>query len=101
VHALRLAAKRARYACEFFAPILGTHAAARAKRISKLQDVLGFHQDAVMLLARLRKYARTIPRRDHALTLGAGSALGALERMTRVKRGELRRAWSDLAAPGE
>ena len=101
VHALRLAAKRARYACEFFAPVLGTQAAARAKRISKLQDVLGFHQDAVMLLARLRKYARTIPRRDDALTLGAGSALGALERMTRVKRGELRRAWGELAAPSE
>ncbi len=99
VHALRLAAKRARYACEFFAPVLGPQASARAKRISKLQDVLGFHQDAVMLLARLRKYARTIPRRDHTLTLGAGSALGVLERMTRVKRGELRRAWAETAAP--
>jgi CHAD domain-containing protein len=101
VHALRLAAKRTRYACEFCAPVLGASAAARAKRITKLQDILGFHQDAVMLLGRLRKYARTIPRRDHALTLGAGSALGALERMTRVKRGELRRAWGELEARDE
>jgi CHAD domain-containing protein len=100
LHALRLAAKRARYALEFFAPVIGAAAGARAKRIVALQDFLGDHQDAVTLLARLEKYARTIPRRDRSLTLGAGRALGALERATRVRRGDLRRAWAALALEG-
>ncbi|HEU4724616.1 MAG TPA: CHAD domain-containing protein [Candidatus Eisenbacteria bacterium] len=95
VHAVRLAAKRLRYTLEFLAPVLGagSNAAARAKRIAGLQDFLGSHQDAVVLLARLKKYARTIPHRDKALTLGAGSAMGALERASKVKRGALRVAW--------
>ncbi len=93
LHAVRLAAKRLRYTLEFLAPVLGAGAAAEAKRIVTLQDFLGAHQDVVTLLERLRKYSRTIPRRDKALTLGAGSALGALERAARVRRGALREAW--------
>jgi CHAD domain-containing protein len=98
LHALRLAAKRLRYTLEFLSPVLGNTAAARAKRIARFQDFLGTHQDAIGLLRRLRKYARTIPRRDKALTLGAGSALGALERATRMKRSELRDAWGPIAS---
>jgi CHAD domain-containing protein len=97
LHALRLAAKRLRYTLEFLAPVLGNASAVRAKRIARFQDFLGVHQDAIGLLRRLRKYARTIPRRDKALTLGAGSALGALERATRMKRGELREAWAAIS----
>ena len=93
VHALRLAAKRLRYALEFLAPVIGGGAKEQAKRIVRLQDFLGQHQDAITLLTRLRKYARKIPKRDKALTLGAGAAIGALERATRLKRGELRDAW--------
>lgn len=96
LHAVRLEAKRLRYTLEFLSPVLGAGAPARAKRIVGLQDFLGAHQDAVTLLARLRKYARTIPRRDKSLTLGAGSAIGALERAARVKRGALREAWDDM-----
>jgi len=96
LHAVRLEAKRLRYTLEFLAPVLGSDATARAKRIVALQDFLGAHQDAVTLLARLQKYARTIPRRDKSLTLGAGSAIGALERAARVKRGALRGAWGEL-----
>lgn len=97
LHALRLAAKRLRYTLEFLAPVLGPGAAARAKRITGLQDYLGSHQDAVVLLGRLRKYARTIPHRDKTLTLGAGSAIGALERAAKVKRGALREAWGSTS----
>ncbi|MEK7349013.1 MAG: CHAD domain-containing protein [Candidatus Eisenbacteria bacterium] len=96
LHAVRLEAKRLRYTLEFLAPVLGADATARAKRIVALQDFLGAHQDAVTLLARLRKYARTIPRRDKSLTLGAGSAIGVLERAARVKRGALREVWGEL-----
>ncbi len=93
LHAVRLAAKRLRYTLEFLAPVLGAGATAHAKRIVGLQDFLGSHQDAITILARLRKYARTIPNRDKTLTLGAGSAIGALERAAKVKRGALREAW--------
>ncbi len=97
LHALRLAAKRLRYTLEFLAPALGGGASARAKRIARFQDFLGAHQDAVGLLRRLRRYARSIPARDRALTLGAGSAIGALERATRIKRSALREAWAEVA----
>ncbi|HET9950758.1 MAG TPA: CHAD domain-containing protein [Candidatus Eisenbacteria bacterium] len=97
LHALRLSAKRLRYTLEFLSPVLGDGAVARAKKIVGFQDFLGAHQDAIGLMRRLRRYARTIPRRDKELTLGAGSALGALERSTRIKRSELREAWAATA----
>jgi len=50
-----------------------------------------------MLLARMRKYAKTIPRRDSELAMAAGSVLGHLERAARVRRSELRRAWERVA----
>jgi triphosphatase len=99
LHALRLAGKRLRYTIEFLAPVLGDAAGVRAKRIARFQDFLGAHQDAVGLLRRLRKYARTIPRRDKSLTLGAGSAIGALDRATRMKRSALRQAWEERVLP--
>lgn len=96
LHALRIAAKKARYAIEYFGDLEGQAALRRAKRIAGLQDFLGEHQDAVMLLGRMRKYARTVPRRDSELTMAAGSVLGHLERAARVKRSELRRAWEKV-----
>jgi hypothetical protein len=45
----------------------------------------------------MRKYAKTIPRRDAELAMAAGSVLGHLERAGRVKRSELRRAWERAA----
>lgn len=48
LHQARKAAKRARYAAEATAPALGKEAARFAKRIKKVQSVLGDHQDAVV-----------------------------------------------------
>jgi CHAD domain-containing protein/adenylate cyclase class IV len=93
LHVLRIAAKRARYAIEYFADIEGHGALRRARRIAALQDLLGDHRDAVALLERMRKYARTVPKKDRELVMGAGSALGHLERAARLKRGDLRIAW--------
>lgn len=45
-HATRIAAKRARYAAEAVAPVLGSDAAAFAKQASRVTEVLGEHQDA-------------------------------------------------------
>jgi CHAD domain-containing protein/adenylate cyclase class IV len=97
LHALRIAAKKARYAIEYFAEIEGPVATRRARRIASLQDFLGDHRDAVALLRRMRKYARTVPKKDRELVMGAGSALGHLERAARIRRGDLRLAWERAA----
>jgi triphosphatase len=93
IHALRIAAKRARYSHEYFADLEGPAAMRRAKRIASLQDYLGKHLDTAILARRLRRYTRTIPREDQELVLGAGSILGQLERENRIKRGALREHW--------
>ncbi|MGE5178797.1 MAG: CHAD domain-containing protein [Bacteroidota bacterium] len=95
LHALRIAAKRARYAHEYFGETGGPRSSRRAKKLSGLQDFLGEHQDAVMILRRLRKYARSVPGRDRELTLSVGSAMGHLERAARMRRSDLRRAWGE------
>jgi CHAD domain-containing protein len=93
LHALRIAAKKARYAIEYFAELDGPGAVRRARRIATLQDFLGDHRDASLLLSRMKKYARTVPKQDRELVMGVGSALGSLERAARIRRGDLRLAW--------
>jgi CHAD domain-containing protein len=65
LHGARKAAKRARYAAEAAAPVIGPKRAARhAKRYQKLQDLLGEHQDSLIssdLLRRLGAKAGTTP----------------------------------------
>lgn len=95
LHGFRIAAKRARYALEYFGDTAGPGSWKRAKRLAGLQDFLGEHQDSIMLLRRMRKYAKTVPGRDRELTLGVGSVMGHLERVGRMRRADLRRAWSD------
>ena len=100
LHALRIAAKRARYAIEYFADLEGLGAARRAKRIAGLQDFLGDLRDAEALSRRIRKYARTVPKRDKELVLSAGAAIGHLDRAARVRRSELREAWEGAIGEG-
>ena len=54
LHRIRILAKRARYAAEAVAPVVGTVAAAFARAAAKLQTVLGEHQDSVTAQAWLR-----------------------------------------------
>jgi len=54
LHAVRIRAKRARYAAEAAAPLVGKRAAAFASALAGLQGVLGDHQDAVFAEAWLR-----------------------------------------------
>jgi CHAD domain-containing protein len=98
LHAFRIAAKRARYALEYFGDTAGPGSWKRAKRLAGLQDFLGEHQDSVMLLRRMRNYAKTVPGRDRELTLAVGSVMGHLERVGRMRRADLRRAWSEARA---
>jgi len=69
LHALRIRAKRVRYAAELTAP--GDRRARRlVKRAKRLQDVLGEHQDAAVAERRLRGLVR--PRDASATALAAG-----------------------------
>ncbi|GGO87712.1 CYTH and CHAD domain-containing protein [Wenjunlia tyrosinilytica] len=54
LHSARKAAKRARYAGETAQPVLGGRAKRFTKRMKKVQQLLGIHQDAVVTRSELR-----------------------------------------------
>jgi CHAD domain-containing protein len=58
LHAVRIRAKRARYAAEAVSPVFGKRAEAFADAATDLQDVLGDHQDSVVARAWLRGAAQ-------------------------------------------
>jgi len=53
LHAVRIAAKHLRYALEALEPIAGRWARKAARRVGKLQDVLGEEHDAAIVVARM------------------------------------------------
>jgi CHAD domain-containing protein len=57
LHQARKAGKRARYAAEAATPALGKKASKIAKRASRLQTLLGEHQDAIVATEVLRRIA--------------------------------------------
>ena len=59
LHAARKDAKAARYAAESVVPVMGSSARRFARAQRKLQDVLGEHQDGVVLRDLLRELAGT------------------------------------------
>jgi CHAD domain-containing protein len=77
LHAVRIRAKRARYAAEVVAPAFGKPARNFAKAVTEVQDVLGEHQDSVVAAAWLRANALTLG--DPRAVYVAGE-LGAMER---------------------
>lgn len=57
LHRARKAAKRARYAAELAAPLIGTkNAKKKVKKYKKIQRVLGEHQDSVVATGTLRMF---------------------------------------------
>ncbi|MEO8744683.1 MAG: CYTH and CHAD domain-containing protein [Candidatus Dormiibacterota bacterium] len=54
LHRIRILAKRARYAAEAVAPVVGGVATAFARAAARLQTVLGEHQDSIIAQAWLR-----------------------------------------------
>jgi CHAD domain-containing protein len=59
LHRIRILAKRARYAAEAVAPVVGEGATAFARAAAKLQTILGEHQDSVTAQAWLRSASVT------------------------------------------
>jgi CHAD domain-containing protein len=93
LHAIRIRAKRARYAAEALVPAFGKRARRFAGSAAELQGVLGRHQDAVIAAAWLR---------DEAARAGAGTAFvagelaGLQQTIERETRDEWRGVWASL-----
>ena len=89
-HAVRIRAKRARYAVEAVAPLFGREARRLAKRLADLQSVLGDHQDTTVAETWLRDAAKALP----SVRLVAGELL-AFERLDRARlREEFKSVWA-------
>ena len=88
LHRIRILAKRARYAAEAAEPVGGKRAAAFARLATRLQDVLGEHQDSINAQTWLRAAAEP----PQAFVAGE---LCAMERATAV---EARKVWPEAWA---
>jgi CHAD domain-containing protein len=90
LHEIRKRAKRARYAAELSAGVLGKGADKFAGRLERLQDVLGELQDAVIAERRLRLLARD------RLESGPAFAAGTLGCAEREARADARDGWRNV-----
>jgi CHAD domain-containing protein len=88
LHAIRIAAKRVRYAAEAVEPVVGRPARALARTVTDLQSILGNQHDAVVACERLRTLARDTDRAFLAGELSAFATLTALN-----ARNAWRNAW--------
>ncbi|HEX2785684.1 MAG TPA: CYTH and CHAD domain-containing protein [Ilumatobacteraceae bacterium] len=95
LHAVRIRAKRARYAVEAVAPLYGADARRLAKRIADVQSVLGDHQDTTVAEAWLRQAAKAVP----SVRLVVGELI-ALERLDRARlREQFQAVWQRASRP--
>jgi CHAD domain-containing protein len=92
LHRLRVRAKRLRYACETLASLVGDDMRPVTRRLVRLQDVLGEHQDAVTQAAWLRAYAGSA-QLPPATLLSAGALVDRLDRRALKLRGRVPRVW--------
>ncbi len=86
LHRVRIRAKRARYAAEAAAPVVGKKARKFAKSVADVQTVLGDLQDAVVAEAWLREAAASTPAPE-------ALAAGELISIQRAERAASRDAW--------
>jgi CHAD domain-containing protein len=93
LHAIRIRAKRCRYAAEALAGVDGKRVKALARALSRLQDVLGEHQDAIIAASWLRRVgAHASDEGRFAAGVLAGAELAAAEAARSAWRREWRRA---------
>lgn len=91
LHAVRIHAKRCRYAAEAVAPVMGKRARRFASRVQRVQEALGDHQDAVIAVAWLRDAATRTETRDDAFA--AGMMAGMVHDRGLAARAEFASAW--------
>jgi CHAD domain-containing protein len=94
LHRLRILAKRLRYAAEAVAPAAGKRARRLARGATRMQDVLGEHQDATIAQAWLRsKAANATP----AEAFAAGEAYRRKARVAERARRKWPKEWRRLS----
>jgi CHAD domain-containing protein len=87
LHRIRILAKRARYAAEAVAPVVGGAATSFARAAAKLQTILGEHQDSVTAQAWLR---------DTRISGRRAFVAGELIAMEHVAAEDARAKWSKI-----
>jgi len=94
-HQARISAKKARYAAEAAAPVFGEEAAAFAKQLSRVTEILGEHQDAAIAADRIVELAHT-KRVAAAAAFGLGALLGVEQESARATREEFAGVWAEV-----
>jgi len=87
LHQLRITLRKARYLAEYFAPVLGSHTAKLAKRLRKVERVLGRVHDVDVALQQLKRGGPVPPR---AIVI-------YLEQQRQQNLGKLNKIWHRLA----
>ena len=96
LHAVRIEAKRVRYAAEAAAPLLGRRARVFARAAAALQGVLGDLNDAVVAERWLRGWAGE--HRSTPAAFAAGELAGLEHAAARETRARWRKAWKELSS---
>jgi CHAD domain-containing protein len=97
-HAARIRAKRARYAAEAAAPVLGRDCARLGRACASVQDVLGEHQDAATA-AEVWLEAATSDPADTTLVLTGGRLVERERVAVHQARAGFGRAWKAATRP--
>jgi CHAD domain-containing protein len=98
LHALRIRAKRLRYLLEFLRELTGRGGRRLVKRLVRLQDFLGAHQDAVVAAERLRIAAGFADAQAQpAVLLALGGFIEHERRGAARARADFHRTWRRFA----
>ncbi len=98
LHGIRIRAKRTRYAAEAVAPALGSRgeeATKFAKLVTRVQDVLGEHQDAIIAGETIKDIAAEVSE-DAAFSLAAGQLVERERRAALDARAMFPEVWRKL-----
>lgn len=97
-HSVRIRAKRARYAVESVAKLIGGEAAALGESLTEVQELLGEHQDAAIAADTWLAIARSDVD-DHALAVAAGRLFERERAAVRRARERFPAAWALANTP--
>jgi CHAD domain-containing protein len=97
-HSVRIRAKRARYAVESVAKLIGGSAAALGESLTEVQELLGEHQDAAIAADTWLSIARSDVD-DHALAVTAGRLVERERASVRRARERFAAAWAAADTP--
>jgi CHAD domain-containing protein len=97
-HAVRVRGKRARYAVEAVAEVVGGEAPSLARKLAAVQELLGEHQDAAVAGQTWLAIADSDPD-DHPLAVATGRLYERERVAIRRARGQFPAAWRSATKP--